>query len=213
MAGKRERQAVAAFDEIISGPDTNSDVLGSVLASDRKRAGRGQQEPAATSTAPSPATPPAPPLVPNAEAQPVQQEESVLTSQPASQLTSIQSSRQDDAGTDRVDEAEVRVLDPELAPTLPRAKPSTRKSAATVSDPVRERVRDATRRAKSTTVTVSLRMPQELNVWLDAYVHESWPQRVKKQDLIIEALRMLIARRGKAGESIVSTELLPEEEG
>jgi len=66
--------------------------------------------------------------------------------------------------------------------------------------------------AKSSTVTVSLRMPHQLNSWLDAYVHESWPERVKKQDLIAEALRMLVARRGKAGEFIIPTELLPEDE-
>jgi hypothetical protein len=60
-------------------------------------------------------------------------------------------------------------------------------------------------------MTVTLRLPQAMNDWLDEYVHQSWPNRIKKQDLVIEGLQMLIARRGKAGEPLLPTELLPED--
>jgi hypothetical protein len=61
-------------------------------------------------------------------------------------------------------------------------------------------------------MTVTLRIPQAFNEWLDEYVHRSWPQKVRKQELVIEALRLLYARRGHAGEDIISTPLLGEEE-
>ena len=60
-------------------------------------------------------------------------------------------------------------------------------------------------------MTVTLRLPQELNDWLDEYVHENWRDRVKKQQLVIEALQMLVARRGQAGDEVIPTELLGEE--
>ncbi|MEO2090311.1 MAG: hypothetical protein ABGY75_12540 [Gemmataceae bacterium] len=62
------------------------------------------------------------------------------------------------------------------------------------------------------TVTVTFRLPRELNDWLDEYVHRSWPERVRKQELVAEALRLLFARRGRAGEPVIPTELLPEGE-
>ena len=60
-------------------------------------------------------------------------------------------------------------------------------------------------------MTVTLRIPHALNEWLDEYVHRSWPQRVRKQELVTEALKLLYARRGRAGEDILSTPLLGEE--
>jgi hypothetical protein len=58
---------------------------------------------------------------------------------------------------------------------------------------------------------VTLRVPRELNEWLDEYVHRSWPQRIRKQALVIEALRLLYARRGQWGEPVLLTELLEED--
>ena len=65
--------------------------------------------------------------------------------------------------------------------------------------------------AESATTTVTLRLPRELNDWLDEYVHRAWPERVRKQELVIEGLRMLFARRGRPGEPVLPTGLLPEE--
>ena len=73
------------------------------------------------------------------------------------------------------------------------------------------RLAEGKRMAESTTTTVTLRLPQELNDWLDEYVHRAWPERVRKQELVIEGLRMLFARRGRPGEPVLPTGLLPEE--
>lgn len=73
------------------------------------------------------------------------------------------------------------------------------------------RVAEAERMAQSPTTTVTLRLPRELNDWLDEYIHRSWPNKVRKQDLVCEGLRLLFARRGRPGEPIVPTVLLPEE--
>ena len=61
--------------------------------------------------------------------------------------------------------------------------------------------------ARTPTTTVTLRLPTGLNRWLDAYVHGAWPQKVRKQQLVTEALRMLIARRGGPGQEVFETEL------
>jgi hypothetical protein len=59
-------------------------------------------------------------------------------------------------------------------------------------------------------ITVTLRIPGALNEWLDEYVHRSWPNKIKKQDLIVEAIQLLYARRGNAGDEKLPTELLDE---
>src|SRR5215467_6909625 len=64
--------------------------------------------------------------------------------------------------------------------------------------------------AASPTMTVTLRIPVRLNEWLDGYVHGAWPERVKKQELVTEGLRLLVARLGGPGEARVSTDLIDE---
>jgi hypothetical protein len=73
------------------------------------------------------------------------------------------------------------------------------------------RLQQAAEMAASPTITVTLRLPLELNHWLDTYVHGAWPERIRKQELVTEALRMLVARRGAPGETVLATELLPSE--
>jgi hypothetical protein len=65
--------------------------------------------------------------------------------------------------------------------------------------------------AESDATTVTLRLPQELNDWLDQFIHGVWPERVRMQELIIEGLCMLFARRGRPEEPIVPTALLPDQ--
>jgi hypothetical protein len=62
-----------------------------------------------------------------------------------------------------------------------------------------ERQKEADRKANSKTTTVTLRIPTELNEWLDEYRHLSYPQRIEKQSLVIEALRLLYMARGQPG--------------
>jgi hypothetical protein len=64
--------------------------------------------------------------------------------------------------------------------------------------------------ANTPTTTVTLRMPTGLNQWLDAYAHGAWPAKVLKQELVVEALRLLIAHRGGAREELVTTDLLED---
>jgi hypothetical protein len=62
--------------------------------------------------------------------------------------------------------------------------------------------------ASTRTTTVTLRVPTGLNERLDAYVHGAWPERVRKQELVTEALLMLIGRRGGPGQEAVDSDLL-----
>ncbi|MBY0514110.1 MAG: hypothetical protein K2P78_09395 [Gemmataceae bacterium] len=75
---------------------------------------------------------------------------------------------------------------------------------------LRSRRAEAERLRNSPTTTVTLRVPRAFNEWLDEYVHRSWPERVLKQDLVAEALRLLFARRGRAGEPVLPTNLLAD---
>lgn len=103
-----------------------------------------------------------------------------------------------------------------------KASPNTQKpkAAPAPKTPAKEpdelpilakRIDEAQKMADSPTMTVTLRIPQQMNEWLDEYVHGAWREKIKKQDLVIEALCLVIARRGRVGEEILSTELLPEE--
>jgi hypothetical protein len=76
------------------------------------------------------------------------------------------------------------------------------------ADLLAKRLEEAADMADGPTMTVTLRIPVELNRWLDEYVHRAWPERVKKQDLVTEGLRMLFARRGRPGETLLATDLL-----
>lgn len=88
--------------------------------------------------------------------------------------------------------------------------PAAKRASPTAGKLTSDRAVEARRLADSPTVTVTFRLPRELNDWLDEYVHRSWPDRVRKQELVAEALRLLFARRGRAGEPVVPTDLLPE---
>lgn len=81
----------------------------------------------------------------------------------------------------------------------------------TREDLLKQRVLEAQQMAQSPTMTVTLRIPKELNEWLDAYTHGAYKEKIKKQDLVIESLRLAFAHRGYYGEEIIPTEFLAEE--
>ena len=86
-----------------------------------------------------------------------------------------------------------------------------RKKKPTDERPTLERrIEEAQALSETSTMTMTLRIPAGLNDWLDEYVHGSWPDKIKKQQLVTEALMLLYARRGKPKEEILSTELLSE---
>jgi hypothetical protein len=103
---------------------------------------------------------------------------------------------------------EEEVLTATVAPTTKRRQPARPRTTSLVA----ERVEQAEEMASSPTVTVTLRIPKDLNDWLDEYVHHSWRQKLRKQGLVTEALQMLYARRGKPGEDILDTAFLGENE-
>ena len=92
-----------------------------------------------------------------------------------------------------------------------RSRQDSRNQEPGMSDLLARRLAEANQLAESATTTVTLRLPRELNDWLDEYVHRAWPEWVRKQELVIEGLRMLFVRRGRPGEPILPTGLLPEE--
>ena len=57
--------------------------------------------------------------------------------------------------------------------------------------------------ATSPTTTVTLRIPVELNEWLNEYQHLSYPNRISKGRLVIEGLILAYLRRGRVNEKIL----------
>lgn len=130
----------------------------------------------------------------------------------AATTTAERSSRQ---GTSRNREATNTHASRPSATTRERQRAAVERSladspAALLDQLLDQRIKRAKEMSNSRTMTVTLRLPQEMNDWLDEYVHENWRDRVKKQQLVVEALQMLIARRGQAGEEVLPTELLGE---
>lgn len=54
--------------------------------------------------------------------------------------------------------------------------------------------------AETSTTTVTLRIPSAFNEWLDAYRHLVYPERIGKQQLMVEGLSMAFMRRGWPGQ-------------
>ena len=67
-----------------------------------------------------------------------------------------------------------------------------------------ERLQEADSKSKSKTTTVH--SDPELNDWLDEYRHLSYPQRIEKQALVIEGLRLLYMARGQPGSDAFNLE-------
>ena len=64
--------------------------------------------------------------------------------------------------------------------------------------------RDAQRMAASRAIPITLRMPEELNDWLDEYAHSHRKQGVKKQDLIARAVQLLVVELEAEGNEDVA---------
>jgi hypothetical protein len=50
-------------------------------------------------------------------------------------------------------------------------------------------------------------IPVRLNEWLDCYVQGKWRQKMRKQELVAEAPRLLVAKRGGPDQDCLPTEL------
>jgi hypothetical protein len=218
---KKDRDAVSqGMSQILGGSDA-ADLLGNVIQSDRQRAGRTAASPAGDEKL----------EVPRKEEPPEVQE--IMTSHNvigqydnkaighSDNKASIHSDNRTSGQTDKQESGQA---DKQVSPIAigqadtehERSASGTpkregkRKQDRTTGDLLEARLAEARRMAESSTTTVTLRLPRELNDWLDEYVHRAWPERVRKQELVIEGLRLLFARRGRPGEPIVETSLLPE---
>ncbi len=76
----------------------------------------------------------------------------------------------------------------------------------TLAEIVRERTEEAAKMGGTGTTTVTLRIPIELNEWLDEYTHAYYKEKVKKQDLVKEALTLLYLKLGRPGEIVIESE-------
>jgi hypothetical protein len=187
---ERDRTAVSQeLSQLLGGSET-TDLLGSVIRSDRHRAGRS---------------------VPFAEPD-------TMTSHTVIRQYDNETGTQSDHNTSSLASKQASPVPLRQADTTKgiravgtRAQPDSGNQESATGDLLARRLAEAKRIAESATTTVTLRLPRELNDWLDEYVHRAWPARVRKQELVIEGLRMLFARRGRPGEPILPTGLLPQE--
>ena len=130
-----------------------SDILGNVIQSDRRRAGRGE-EPSV-----------APPAMDTVTSPPETDEAGNKT------IGHYDNKAIGQAGNITKEPASA------AAPRKRRAEPKDETTA------LQRRITEAQALAHSPTTTVTLRIPHALNDWLDEYVHGSWPEKVKKQQL------------------------------
>lgn len=77
-------------------------------------------------------------------------------------------------------------------PEPPKAKPASNLTDKLTGKPTkRELAAQAKALAESRFATVSLKLPEELNDWVDQYVFEHRKEKVLKQDLISRAIQLL----------------------
>ena len=217
---KRDREAVSqGLGQILGGSDA-ADLLGNVIRSDRQKAGRAEASSKASVTeeavedgaGKSQDAMTSHDVSGQYDNKPVGQAgitASLQADNKASSPTDKQASVQTDTSERPIAVGHAdRDVDRPVATTVKRE--GRRKPERGTAELLEGRLAEARRMAESSTTTVTLRLPRELNDWLDEYVHRAWPERVRKQELVIEGLRLLIARRGRPGEPILETNLLPE---
>jgi hypothetical protein len=187
----RDRTTVdQELSQILGGSDA-TDLLGSVIRSDRRKSGR------------------AAPVADHdtMTSQPVIKQYDKLASTQPDQRTSGEAGKP--VSPEAVGQADAATEERPGASTARRE--GRRQQADGANDLLEGRTAEARRMAESPTTTVTLRIPRELNDWLDEYIHRAWREKVRKQDLVSEGLRLVFARRGRPGEPILPTALFPEE--
>lgn len=170
---------------------SGTDLVGNIIAGDRQRSGRG----AAAADENN---------YDNMTNNNVIKEYDKQTNKQADKQTSRQTDKQPHKQTTTQADREAHKQTNKLRPPAPTSHLPDSSSVR-----LAERVAQAAQMAETPTMTVTLRIPQALNDWLDGYVHQAWPERIKKQELVVEALRLLIARRGNPKEEIIETDLFP----
>lgn len=88
----------------------------------------------------------------------------------------------------------------------PHGKVRERRAKDATGKLLEERAEAVERMAASPAVTITLRIPTAFNEWLDAYRHLSYPQRIGKQELVVEGLTMAFLRRGGPGQTVLPSD-------
>lgn len=178
MAKNDRAEVKKGMDDILGG--AGMDLVGQVIASDRKRSGRGEET--------------------------TQNYDNKTSNNVIPQYDNKTSHNAIKQEVSAESHKPIRQERKTVATPQSRKEPKPQAKSA-----LEDRIQEAARMAESPTMTVTLRIPQEMNDWLDTYVHGAWPEKVKKQELVVEGLRLLIARRGKPKEEVIQTELLPND--
>lgn len=204
-----------------------NDLLGNVIRSDRQRAGRGEAsapseppaQPVATPGPPSELSGPRP-LETNPLDTMTDTHSDVMTDEALSGTDGLLSGSPEATAPTRAarpkaggaGSAHTPTARPAQAQAKRKTAPTSVKASASEAELLSARVDEAAELAATPTITVTLRIPQGFNAWLDGYVHGSWPEKIRKQELVVEGLMLAFARRGQAGETIIGTALLGETE-
>ena len=202
------------------------DLLGNVIRSDRLRAGRGNPTVPETATETPNTAPSHEPgtegIAPQSALTPVSTVPDSMTDIHYDIMTNGQKVGENPNPDEAAIVTSIQVGSARTAPkptTRPAQAPARRKVVGTSTKPsafdqdrLSERVAEAGELAATATITVTLRIPHGFNEWLDGYVHGSWPEKIRKQELVVEGLMLAYARRGHAGEEVIGTALLGENE-
>jgi hypothetical protein len=187
------------------------DILGNVIRTDQQRSGRGME-----GTVPDATVSPTPPTPPLSEAAPLvspshdgndtksDAKPEIMTSHNVIEKTSDNS---DNRSLTQHDNVTLKHSDNMTSNTV-----TSSELEETPAQILERRVSEAQQMAKSRTKTATIRIPIELDKWLNTYHKTGWELDLKKGKLVTEALMMLYARRGapEKGELglILPTELL-----
>lgn len=189
----RERKPLIEPGSVLPATDTLSRIL------ERDRVASGRKSPALSSDAEP--TQPAPgsdalPSGANGLSGPTPAAET-LRDMPTEDITSnIAAQTPANKTTQQLSHTDVH--QPALPDVQADAKAATKMGAKKSSKPdaeeaAREAVQARARRmAASRAIPITLRLPEELNDWLDEYAHAHRKQGVKKQDLIARAVQLLV---------------------
>ena len=68
---------------------------------------------------------------------------------------------------------------------------------------IETRINKGKRMASSPTMTVTLRIPKDLNEWLQRYVSLSYPEKISKGHIVTQALILAYLSRGEPKEEFL----------
>ena len=187
-----------AKNDRISVNERMDDLLGNVISKDRQTSGRAAVEP----------KPGVQPTNPNSDdSMTITQYDNVTILQEDKQTNKQPDKQTDNQANRQADKQSPGKTDKLVAgPRLKASENDQPNQIKTLAEIVRERTEEAAKMGGTGTTTVTLRIPIELNEWLDEYTHAYYKEKVKKQDLVKEALTLLYLKLGRPGEIVIESE-------